>query len=177
MQLLSSIKNTLTSARFWRGVLIQSSLLLVVYVGLQFWQGRDAIHGTAPAIHARLLDGKQVTLSEYRGRPVLVHFWASWCPVCRFTHASVDSLAEDYDVLTIAMMSGDAEMVGEYVREQGIAAPVIVDEQGDWANLYKVKGVPASFIISPDGEVTDVEIGYSSYWGLRIRMFLAGFGA
>jgi len=177
MHLYTFIKNKLSSSRFWRGLLIQSLILVIIYSGLQIWQTRHAIKGTAPAIHAVSLDGRQFALSDFRGQPVLVHFWASWCRICRFSHSAIDSIAQDYVVLTIATGSGDAEMVSDYVREQGITAPVIVDEQGDWANLYKVKGIPASFIISPEGEVEDVEIGYSSYWGLRIRMFLAGIGA
>jgi len=177
MPVLTSLKKKLSSARFWRGLFIQLVILAVIYTGLQFWQTRNAISGTAPAINATLLDGRLVALSDFRGKPVLVHFWASWCPICRFTHPSIDNIAEDYAVLTVASMSGDAEAVSEYVREQGIVTPVIVDEQGDWARLYGVKGFPSSFIIGPDGEITDIEIGYSSYWGLRLRLLLAGFGA
>ena len=177
MSFLTSIKKKTTSARFWRNVFIQLIILAVIYTGLQFWQTRNAISGVAPAINGSLLEGSQVALSDYRGEPVLIHFWASWCPICGFTHPSIDSLAEDYRVLTFASMSGDEEAVSEYVREQGISAPVIVDEQGDWARLYGVKGFPSSFIVGPDGKISDIEIGYSSYWGLRIRMFIAGFGA
>ena len=75
--------------RFWRSLSIQLLLLVVLYVGFQFWQSRNAMSGTAPAINANLMNGQHVSLSQYKGQAVLVHFWASWCPICRFEESTI----------------------------------------------------------------------------------------
>jgi hypothetical protein len=64
--------------------------------------------------------------------------------------------------------------VAEYVRENQINSTVIVDEEGAWAKLFGVKGFPTSFIVKPDGDIYDVEVGYSSEYGLRFRIWMAG---
>ncbi|MCK4743998.1 MAG: protein disulfide oxidoreductase [Sulfuriflexus sp.] len=161
-------------AKFWRGLLLQSLLLMMVYAGMQLWQSRNAVTGQAPPINTVLLSGKQVSLSDYAGKPVLVHFWASWCSICRFEESSISAIAKDYAVLTIASRSGDADSLRTYIKEHDLRFPVIEDELGEWAQLYGVKGYPSSFIIAADGSIYDVEIGYSSNWGLRLRLFLAG---
>ena len=161
-------------AGFWRGVLIQSTLLVVVYVGLQVWQSRHAMTGQAPPINALLLSGEQVSLADYKGKPMLVHFWASWCPVCRFEETNISAIAEDHAVLTFASQSGDANEVRAYSKQRDLQFPIIEDELGEWAQLYEVRGYPSSFIIAADGSIYDVEVGYSSEWGLRLRLFLAG---
>jgi len=160
-------------ASFWRGLLLQCILLMIVYTGMQVWQSRDALTGMAPPINTVRLNGEQVRLIDYRGKPILVHFWASWCPICRLEESSISAIAQDHAVLSFASQSGDADSVREYVREQNLRFPVIEDEHGEWAELYSVKGYPSSFIIDADGRIYDVEVGYSSSWGLRLRLFLA----
>ena len=161
-------------AKFWRSLLLQCLLLMIVYGGMQLWQSRNAVTGKAPAINAVLLSGEQVSLHDYVGKPVLVHFWASWCSICRFEESSISDIAKDHPVLTIASQSGDADSLRTYIKDRDLHFPVIEDELGEWAQLYGVKGYPSSFIIAADGSIYDVEIGYSSNWGLRLRLFLAG---
>jgi len=161
-------------ATFWRGLLIQLTLLVIVYIGLQVWQSRNAMTGQAPPINAILLSGEQVSLADYKGKPILVHFWASWCPVCRFEEANISAIAEDHAVLTFASQSGGANEVRTYSKQRDLRFPIIEDELGEWAQLYGVRGYPSSFIIAADGSIYDVEVGYSSEWGLRLRLFLAG---
>jgi len=161
--------------QFWRNFALQLFLVIVVYTGFQFWQSRNAISGQAPPINAFLLSGEQVSLSDYVGKPVLVHVWASWCPICRFEESTISSLSKDYPVLSFATQSGDQAEVLAHIKKRNIDFPVILDEEGDWARLYGVRGFPTSFIIDTKGNIFDIEVGYSSYWGLRLRLFLASF--
>lgn len=163
----------LKRASFWRNVIIQLVLFALIYVGFQFWQSRNTPTGKAPVIDARLITGDAVSLAQYVGKPVLVHFWASWCPICRFEESTIASLSTQYPVITVASQSGSTAEVAAYMKQQNIAFPVIVDEEGDWAQRYAVRGFPSSFIIDAQGNIFDVEVGYSSYWGLRLRLMLA----
>ena len=171
-----SSENTNQQRRhFWRNFLIQIVLILSVYFAVQAWQGRHAPRGQAPLIVGQLLDGRQVKLEDYRGKPVLLHFWASWCSICRFEQGSIEAIAKDYPVITVASQSGDEAAVAAYVAEQGLSMPVLVDDEGEWGRSYGVRGFPSSYVIDAEGQIFDVEVGYSSEWGLRARLLLAGY--
>ena len=155
----------------WLAIFLQLLIILIIFMGLRAWQLRDAINGQAPNIRGVLLDGQLVELAQYSGQPVLVYFWASWCPVCKMTSDSVNSIAEDYKVITVASWSGEAGLVEKYVQQADLTMPVIVDNEGQWAERYGVKGVPASFIIDGTGNVQFIESGYTTEYGLRSRLW------
>ena len=92
----------------WRRWLVELALIAVVLIGIQWWQTRGVPSGPAPALAGQLLDGSAMNLVDERGRPVLVHFWAEWCPICRLEQGSIQSLSEDYRVISVATTSGDA---------------------------------------------------------------------
>ncbi len=71
------------------------------------------------------------------------------------------------------MQSGDAHEVLSYLDERGVNFPVIVDEYGKIAQRFGVSRVPASFIIDSQGAIAFTEVGYTSNWGLRLRLWLA----
>lgn len=160
--------------RRWRRWAIEISLVLLAVIAIQWWQARDAIVGAAPELQGRLLDGEPFSLQAQRGKPVLVHFWATWCPICRLGEDSIDSLAQDHAVVTIATTSGDAAEVRAYLTEKGLGFPVLLDEDGDIGRAWGVRGVPASFIVDGEGQITHATVGYSTGLGLRLRLWLAG---
>ncbi len=135
---------------------------------------RDVVSGMAPAISAHLLDGKAIELSQYQGTPVLLHFWASWCGICRVEEKGIDAIATDYPVITVAMQSGDKAAISTYLQQQGLGFPVVADPDGQLASRYGVRAVPASFIIDANGQIRFVELGYTTETGLRLRLWLTG---
>ena len=115
-------------------------------------------------------------LKDLRGKPVLVHFWATWCPICRAEDGSIHDLAQDYRVLTVATNSGDAQEIARYMEENNLEFPVLLDESGEMGSRWGVNGVPSSFIVDSAGEIRSVAVGYTTGIGLRIRLWLAGRG-
>ena len=122
-----------------------------------------------------MLGGESLDLSELRGKPVLVHFWATWCPVCRTQDGSIHNLAKDYQVLSIASSSGDAGQVRQYLDREALDFPVMLDETGELGNRWGVRGFPSSFIIDSSGEIRSIAVGYTTEIGLRMRLWLAGW--
>jgi thiol-disulfide isomerase/thioredoxin len=120
------------------------------------------------------LDGKPVALDAFAGRPVLVHFWATWCPICRAEQGSIDALARDTPVITVAMQSGDRDAVVQHLRNETLSFPVLNDPDGVIAAQWGVRAVPASFIVDGAGRIRYVEVGYTTGIGLRLRLWLAG---
>jgi len=133
-------------------------VLGLLFWGLQWWLARDLPSGEAPPLSGLDLQGRPLSLEDHRGRPVLVHFWATWCPICRFEEAGIDAIARDHAVLSVATGSGDAAALRAYMTERGLGFPV---------------RVPASFVVDAQGRIRWAGRGYASEWGLRLRLWLA----
>jgi len=150
-------------------------LIFIVVVVVQLWQTRNLPHGKAPLLQGRLLDGTEVSLGEYEGQPVLVHFWATWCPVCRMEKSSIDALSKNHRVLSVATTSGTAEEVSAYLQKNGLEFPVILDQSGTLGLAWGVRGVPSSFVVDAEGQIRHVAVGYTTELGLRFRLWLAEY--
>lgn len=156
-------------------IVLQFILILFIYFAIRAWKSIDDIRGEAPVIKAQMLQGDFFDLRENNqqkdNRPTLVHFWATWCPVCELENSNIASLAEDYQVVTIASWSEGAVNVTKYLSQQKLDMPVIVDEDGEWAKLYGVNAVPKSFFIDSQGLIRFIESGYTTEAGLRLRLW------
>jgi peroxiredoxin len=164
-----------SKTRIWLRRGAELLIFIVIIMGVRAWQQRDIVKGYAPPLAGQLLDGKSFVLPNNPAQPVLVHFWGTWCPMCKAEQGSIDSLARDNsNVITIAMQSGDSQAVQKYMSEQGVKFPVMTDADGELSALWGVNAVPASFVIDTDGKIRYVEVGYTTGWGLRFRLWLAG---
>lgn len=147
-------------------------LLLFLVLAIKTWLERDMVEGMAPPLTGSLSNGQAFELNSLRGKPVLVHFWASWCPICKLEQDNIEAISRDHSVITIAMQSGQRDAIQDYMAEEGLSFAVLPDEQGDITRRYGVSGVPASFILAPDGRIVFRERGYTTEWGLRFRLWL-----
>ena len=152
---------------------IEIALLFLVIWGVRTWQQRDAASGIAPPLDGTTLDGTPYTLQEHGDRPVLVHFWATWCSICALEQGNIDALSQDQAVITVAMQSGDSADVKRHLEHEQLRFPVINDPDGALATAWGVHAVPASFIVDAKGQIRFVEIGYTTQPGLRWRLWLA----
>lgn len=120
----------------------------------------------APDFALATLDGDEVSLSQLRGRPVLINFWASWCSPCRL---EMPALVRAYEVhqdegfviLAINLTFQDAlSAVQAFVQEFDMTFPVLLDETGAvTTDLYQLRGLPTSIFIDRDGRVVRMQIG------------------
>ena len=154
----------------------QVLIVLVVFLAIRAYLTQGSIKsGPAPVFAGQLLDGSMFKLEEFRGKPALIHFWATWCKICALNDGAIDDLSEDLQVITVAMESGGKMEIGEEMKQRELSFPVYIDGLGKLANKYQVKGVPTNYIIDAQGNIRYVEVGYTSSWGLRFRMWLASF--
>ena len=75
----------------WRSILVQGILLVIIVIAVNWYQTRETAKGPAPALAGVNLAGEDVSLPARPSEPVLVHFWATWCPVCRLELNTIDS--------------------------------------------------------------------------------------
>lgn len=157
--------------------LLEAALFLAVFLAIQAWQQRDVPSGPAPATVGTLADGQTFDLATWRAGhsgPVALHFWAEWCPICAAEEGSVSAVAADWPVMTVAMQSGTAAQVAGHLQQKGLAWPALVDADGGIAAAYGLKGVPAFVVIDRAGAIRSVSTGYTSEWGMRLRLWWAG---
>lgn len=150
---------------------------LVIFVLIQAWQQRNMVTGKAPDFQAELLDGETITLDTYRGKPLLLHFWSTTCPICRLEEDSITGLYKhkDTQILTVAFYSGGKDEVNTYINQHNLQSwAVVLDPQGELGNKFGVYATPSSFYIDADGNIKYKTIGFTSKWGMQIRLWLAG---
>lgn len=147
--------------------------LLAFFLGLQMFTNRDLVIGQPPALPRQNMDGDTFELAALAGKPAVIYFWASWCSICRAMQGSLQAVAKDHPVIGLALQSGDKEEVGQYMAEHAFHLPTVLDETGEIGKQYGIRGVPALFILGPDGKIRFATAGYTSELGLRLRLWLA----
>ena len=104
------------------------------------------------------LQGNQVALSSFRGRLVLVHFWATWCPVCLDEMSVLEEAAQAHPgalaVVGINLGEKPAKVMA-YARRTGITFPILLDARGKVAARYGVLSLPITLVVGPDGQMAE----------------------
>ncbi len=107
--------------------------------------------------------GKIHRLSDYRGKVVVLNFWATWCPPCRQEMPSMERAWEQLKneaVVVLAVDVGEsAATVFEFTGQYPVTFPLLLDSSGEVVNKFPVIGLPTTFIISPKGLVTHRAVG------------------
>ena len=110
------------------------------------------------------IQGKKHHLSDYRGKWVLVNFWATWCPPCLDEIPELISLhdahqGKDLLVIGIAMDSGTREKVADFAKVHGISYPVVMGDRKNTAQIGAVDALPISYLYNPRGEQVSYQAG------------------
>lgn len=150
-------------------------LLIGVAVSLAVdYYRQPALPQNFSATRLHTLDGETVDLAAMsEGRPLLVYVWATWCGVCRYTTPSVAALAADGgNVMSVALRSGDNAMLEKWLRKKKVTMPTVNDASGELARQWDVQVTPTLVVIS-HGEVKSITTGWTSSWGMRLRLGLA----
>jgi len=118
----------------------------------------------APDFTLQSLDGKPVRLSEFRGKAVLLNFWATWCQPCKIEMPWFVELQKQYgpqglQVLGVAMDDASPDDIGKFAKNMGVNYPVLIGKESVGDEYGGVQFLPATFYIARDGKVIDKVFG------------------
>jgi thiol-disulfide isomerase/thioredoxin len=139
--------------------------------GLPVWGAGDLegippqvpeLGSSAPNFELNSLSGELTSLEQFRGRPVLINFWATWCGPCRLEMPLLQEYQAEYDseVVVMAVNVGEsAEDVQAFVDEMALDLTVLLDEGNSVEKMYQVRGLPSTFFVNADGIIRFAHIG------------------
>jgi thiol-disulfide isomerase/thioredoxin len=159
--------------RWGKEALVMGGIFITIVVLMDMWRA-PKMPATFDSTPFHTLDGHSVTLSTLsEERPLLLYFWASWCGVCRYTTPSVAQLVEEGEnVMTIALRSGAPGDVSRWLEQKKVQLPVVNDASGELSRNWQI-GVTPTLVVLYKGEVVSSTTGWTTYWGMKARLWWA----
>ena len=109
------------------------------------------------------LDKQEVSLSDFRGKPVLINFWASWCGPCRIEMPFLQEIHEKWAGKGLVVLGVNLQenptSVKKFVENAGLTFPILLSPGNAVPLAYNIRGIPATFLIDADGVIRDIKIG------------------
>lgn len=134
--------------------------------GVNAEEGLD-VGNVAPDVKLTTLEGEEVYLSDYRGKRVMLNFWATWCPPCRAEMPDMEKFHQDTDVEIIAVnlieTESNLDQVHDFIEDYGLTFSVLLDEGNNAANTYQIQPIPTSYLINSDGTIHNKAFGALNY--------------
>ena len=124
---------------------------------------KSQVERKAPSFCLKTLNGSQVLLSDFKGKHILLMFWATWCPSCVEELPMMEKFSEgrkDQLVILMAAIDGEKERkVQRLIKEKKITLPVLLDPKAKTARAYGVNMIPVSFLINREGSIVGTVVG------------------
>ena len=141
--------------------------------------GRPRLGKGVPAPNFTLPDinGKMVSLTDYRGKVVLINIWATWCRPCVEEMPSMEKLHqelkdESFKILAVSIDASGAKAVIPFMKKHKLSFSALTDTKGAIKSLYQTTGIPESFIVDKDGIIVEKIIGQRDWaTSVTIRFF------
>ena len=131
----------------------------------------------APGFSTEDAAGNPVDFASFRGKLVLLNFWATWCPPCRLEMPSMERLYREFrdrglEVVTVNFMES-GEQVRAFAEEQKLTYPMLLDKEAEIAGRYGVMRLPVTVLVGREGEVIAKAIGFKDWYKDDIRELVA----
>jgi len=157
--------------KYFKEIVVFIVFLTIASNALSYYRSLDLNKNSLEIRSFKLLNNTDYQIPN--NKPVLVHFWATWCPTCKFESPNIDKISKDYEVITIAVQSGSKEEIQEYMNQHNLTFRVVNDIDGFYSKKFNIKAFPTTFIYDKDKNLKFSEVGYTSTVGLYSRMMLS----
>lgn len=160
--------------RNWLGEAIKILVfIMVLTTGLDYWRGKDIATDIPPQMEGKTTTGEFIDVTALsQQQPVVLYFWATWCPICKFVSPGVNWLSEDVTTVSVASTSGDDRALNAYRRHHDFQFPVINDQAGHLTQQWGINVFP-TVVILYQGEIKSLTTGFTTPMGIWIKTQLA----
>jgi peroxiredoxin len=148
-------------------------LALLVFWGVSVWQARDLLpeREAAPQFRLYAMDGQTYSLSQAKGKPLLLYFFAPWCTVCHLSIGNLEDLrqsraADELNIWIVALSWESPQQVQEFVNEHELTLPVLYGD-AQMARDYRIGAFPTYYLLDAEGQVASRVVGYTTEFGMR----------
>ena len=154
---------------------IVTTLVMVFVIAntISFFRAPELKDTNLPELNTILINQELFSTKDFEDQAVLIHFWATWCPICKLEASNIQTISEKFNVITIAVKSGEDEEINSYLKEKNLDYKVINDAHGILAQEYDIPAYPTTLIYNKEGKLSFTEVGYTSTWSLYLRMWWA----
>jgi peroxiredoxin len=133
----------------------------------------------APDFTLLTLDGRPAQLREFRGKLVLLNFWATWCAPCLHEMPSMERLYQTFKQTDFVLLAVSMDRQGEgvarpFVDNLQLTFPILLDNTSEVSRQYSVRGLPTTYLIDPDGLLIGVVIGARDWYKAEAKALIAG---
>ena len=146
-------------------------VLAIILNVISYFKSQDLNKEKLTEQSFKLLNNTQYSIPN--DKPILIHFWATWCPTCKIEAGNIQRASEKYEVITIASQSGSKEEIQKYLDENNLSFKVVNDIDGKYSRKFNIKAFPTTLIYDKEKNLKFSEVGYTSTFGLYARMFFA----
>lgn len=149
---------------------IKYAIFFIVVINLvSYYKSLDLNKNKLEIRSFELIDGTNYEIEK--DKPLLIHFWATWCPICALEEQNIETISKDYQVITIATQSGSSEEIKEYLEKNNLSFKVVNDDLATLSREFNIKAFPTTFIYDKNQNLKFSEVGYSSTFGLKLRLW------
>ena len=139
-----------------------AAMAAILAFALPAWAGGGDVQ--APAFTLQALDGRTVTLAQFKGDVVMINFWASWCGPCRQEMPLLDSIYKQYKDMGFTLIGvnvePDSHNADAWLKKTPVSYPILSDPKSQVSQLYQVQAMPTTVIVDRQGVVRFVHNGY-----------------
>lgn len=161
-----------TKALRWLKEILTLILIITVFsIAIDAWRSKEMPSTNIPPLSMSTLEGDWVDIKKMsHDKPVLLYFWATWCPVCNFVSPSVNWLSKSHQVISVAITSGDDKRLGQFMAYKEYHFPVINDASGAIGQAWGVTATP-SIVIVKNGAISSITTGFTTPMGMWLRLY------
>ena len=159
----------------WKRWLLNGAIIIAVFLAVSAWQGKDLVSNQVPAPLFKLqtLSGDLVALEDFKGKRVLLYFFAPWCKICDLSIGNLNWVrklrSEDStELLAVALSYDDMQSVKSFQERNTLDVPVLLGTH-DLLSSYRIRAFPTVYTVNKSGEVDGSSVGYATTLGLWWR--------
>lgn len=165
---------TTTEKKRSRRWIVEVGIVGVAYATITRFQTSDLLaDGTqAPPFSTLDIDGKPLSLAQHAGQPLVLHFWASWCGVCRQEFGMLNDFDQQQGQLLALVAEEPSDKIKDFVRSHDLRYPIAYAHEA-LVQAYKISAYPTTYYLTKEHHVSSSTVGMSTALAMRARLAIA----